>query len=243
MPRDIPIANGRMLVNFDSNYTLRDIYWPHIGQQNQSMGNPNRTGVWVDGQFAWFDAEGWTRELRYLPDTLVTDVTMTHSGLGLRIACSDTVDFDRDVMIRRFRVTNLADHPRDIRLFTHHDWHIWENRGANTVYYRPDHKVLVAYKRRCYALVDGAVGGDAAGLGADHREGELGIYHWATGVKEFEGQQGTWRDAEDGELAGNPIAQGSIDSCAGFWGRCQRTTSAECINGWFWLLRTRKLVW
>ena len=32
----------------------------------------------------------------------------------------------------------------------------------------------------------------------------------------MDGQQGTWRDAEDGELSGNPIAQGSVDSCAAF---------------------------
>ena len=78
MPRDLPIANGRTLVNFDSDYTVRDIYWPHIGQQNHTMGDRSRTGVWVDGQFAWFDADGWSRELRYVPDTLVTDVTLIH---------------------------------------------------------------------------------------------------------------------------------------------------------------------
>jgi GH15 family glucan-1,4-alpha-glucosidase len=216
MPRDLPIANGRMLVNFDSVYTMRDFYWPHIGQQNHTTGDRSRTGVWVDGQFAWFDADGWTRDLRYVPDTLVTDVTLTHTGLELKITCADTVDFDRDIMLRRFRVTNLADHPRDIRLFTHHDWHLWENAGANTVLYRPDHKVLVAYKRHCCVIVNGSAGGPTAGEGTPSRAGVLGIYRWATGKKEFDGQQGTWRDAEDGELQGNPIAQGSVDSCAGF---------------------------
>jgi GH15 family glucan-1,4-alpha-glucosidase len=38
-----------------------------------------------------------------------------------------------------------------------------------------------------------------------------GIDSWATGVKEFHGAEGTWRDAEDGELSRNPIAQGSVD--------------------------------
>lgn len=216
MPRDLPIANGRALVNFDSAYTLRDIYWPHIGQQLHTNGDPSRTGVWVDGQFAWFDASDWIRDLRYVEQALVTDVTLTHQGLGVRIACSDTVDFDRDVVVRRLRVTNLADHPREIRLFFHHDWHLWENKGANTALYRPDCRVLVAYKRHCYFIVDGVIGGELAGAPASQRQGELGVYHWATGKKEFEGQQGTWRDAEDGELSGNPIAQGSIDSCVGF---------------------------
>ncbi len=217
MPRDLPIANGRMLVNFDSAYTVRDIYWPHIGQQNHTIGDRSRTGIWVDGQFAWLDADGWSRELRYMPDALVTDVTLVHTGLGVRITCADVVDFDRDVMLRRLRVTNLAGRPREIRLFFHHDWHLWENKGANTVLYRPDHQILVAYKRHCYFVIDGVVGGAQAGASASERQGELGIHHWATGKKEFDGQQGTWRDAEDGELSGNPIAQGSVDSCVGFY--------------------------
>ncbi len=31
MPRDLPLANGRMLVNFDANYDLRDIFRPTSG--------------------------------------------------------------------------------------------------------------------------------------------------------------------------------------------------------------------
>ena len=39
-----------------------------------------------------------------------------------------------------------------------------------------------------------------------------GIAAFATGVKGRPGFEGTWRDAEDGQLSGNPIAQGSVDS-------------------------------
>ena len=35
---------------------------------------------------------------------------------------------------------------------------------------------------------------------------------WATGLTKIQGKEGTWRDAEDGTLGGNPIAQGSVDS-------------------------------
>ncbi|HEX5323998.1 MAG TPA: glycoside hydrolase family 15 protein, partial [Capsulimonadaceae bacterium] len=35
-------------------------------------------------------------------------------------------------------------------------------------------------------------------------------------IKEFGGAEGCWRDAEDGELSGNAIAQGSVDSVVGF---------------------------
>jgi GH15 family glucan-1,4-alpha-glucosidase len=37
---------------------------------------------------------------------------------------------------------------------------------------------------------------------------------YACGIAEVPGKEGTWRDAEDGRLSGNAIAQGSTDSCA-----------------------------
>jgi hypothetical protein len=49
MPRDIPVGNGPLLVNFDLRHQLRDLYWPHVGQENHTAGHPFRFGVWVEG--------------------------------------------------------------------------------------------------------------------------------------------------------------------------------------------------
>src|SRR5947199_10804053 len=38
------------------------------------------------------------------------------------------------------------------------------------------------------------------------------IDEYATGTSGFHGAEGTWRDAEDGHLQGNAIAQGAVDS-------------------------------
>ncbi|MGI6332350.1 MAG: glycoside hydrolase family 15 protein, partial [Zhaonellaceae bacterium] len=43
-----------------------------------------------------------------------------------------------------------------------------------------------------------------------------GIFQFAVGTKRFGGAEGTWRDAEDGILEGNTIAQGSVDSTISF---------------------------
>src|SRR5207244_655869 len=53
-------------------------------------------------------------------------------------------------------------------------------------------------------------------LGGAVRDGKLdvGLAGYATGTKEVGNQEGTWRDAEDGALGRNPIAQGSVDSTA-----------------------------
>src|SRR5437660_9430054 len=48
--------------------------------------------------------------------------------------------------------------------------------------------------------------------GSGTEEWNQRIDEYATGTSGFHGAEGTWRDAEDGHLQGNPIAQGSVDS-------------------------------
>ena len=163
------------------------------------MGLPCRTGVWVDGQFAWFTDREWQRRMEYGQNTLVTEVTMFHPRLNLTLFCQDVVDFNRPILVRRFHVTNHADQPREVRLFFHYDFHISGNGVGDTVYFDPFTNALIFYKDDRYFLA----GGTAAGI--------PGITSWATGVKELRGAEGTWRDAEDGVLGRNMIAQGAID--------------------------------
>ncbi|GCF06646.1 glycoside hydrolase family 15 protein [Dictyobacter arantiisoli] len=203
MPRDIPVGNGRLLINFDKSYNVRDIYWPHVGQELHTAGDVSHTGVWVDGKFAWLDAPEWQRTMAYVPETLVTEVTLTHPGLQLQLLFHDTVDFYRPLFLRHVQITNQAESAREVRLFFHYDWHICGDVDGNTVLYYPAAQALVAYKDRTYFLMGGQVGSGA--------QVQQGITSWSTGIKEFNGSEGTWRDAEDGVLSRNPIAQGSVD--------------------------------
>ncbi|NOZ05934.1 MAG: glycoside hydrolase family 15 protein [Chloroflexi bacterium] len=201
MPRDIPIGNGSLLINFDASYRLRDIYYPHVGQENHSAGHPFRFGVWTDGQFRWVDDSRWERKLDYAGDTLMTKVTLRHPDLALRLVCNDVVDFHENLYLRRITIHNEADREREVRLFFHHDFHILGNAVGDTAYYEPERRAILHYKRNRWFLISGA------------RQNEPhGLDQWATGNKEVANQEGTWRDAEDGHLEGNPIAQGSVDS-------------------------------
>ncbi|MDQ6779621.1 MAG: glycoside hydrolase family 15 protein [Candidatus Eremiobacteraeota bacterium] len=203
MPRDIPIGNGSMLVTFDGRYQLRDIYFPYVGAENHNPGDVCHTGIWVDGEFAWFSDDAWQRDMCYEPDSIVSKVSLRNEALQLQVECADTVDFDRTILFRRIAVTNLADGPREIRMFFHYDLHIEGNDIGDTFAYHPNIHALIAYKRKRYFLMNGQVGDEAG-----H---QIGISGWAAGLKEVNGLEGTWRDAEDGVLSGNPIAQGSVD--------------------------------
>jgi len=73
MPRDLALSNGRLLVMFDREYRIRDIYFPHVGMENHGAGHPFRFGVWVDGQFSWMGGE-WKPDMRYADHSMVTEV-------------------------------------------------------------------------------------------------------------------------------------------------------------------------
>jgi GH15 family glucan-1,4-alpha-glucosidase len=201
MPRDLPIGNERLLVNFDDDYLIRDIYYPNVGKENHAGGYPFRFGVFVDGRFTWMGrAHGWRIERRYEPDTLVTKVDCTHEAIGLHLQCTDCVDFHETLLLRKVVVRNLRDVQRRVQLYWHHDFRISETEVGDTAAYDPLTRTVTHYKGHRYFLANLMV------------DGRPGIEAFAIGQK-GQGKEGTWKDAEDdGNLSMNPIAQGAVDS-------------------------------
>ncbi len=204
MPRDIPVGNGDLLITFDRVYRVRDLYFPNVGRHNHTDGSIQRFGVWADGEFAWIEEPGWERRLAYRPDSLVTEVLLTHRGLGLEITCNDAVDFSDAVFFRRAVVRDLLGRKREVRLFHHFDPSIRGSFVGDTANYDPATNSVVVYKEDVYFLLNAA------------DEHKTGIDAWAIGTKRLGGAEGTWRDAEDGVLGRNAISQGSVDTTVGF---------------------------
>jgi GH15 family glucan-1,4-alpha-glucosidase len=202
VPRSLVIGNGNVLVGFDSSHTVRDLYFPRVGDVNQTAGNPCRTGLFIDGRFAWLDDPGWERQLAYAEDSLVTDVTLKHPRLGITVKFEDFVDMARNWLIRNLEIISPSGFTTG-RVFFHYDWYIDGTDIGNTVAYDPRHRGVIAYKGNRYFLAGGVSGP------------EFGIGTWANG-KKGNGAAGTWVDAEDGNLGRNPIEQDSVDCTIGF---------------------------
>jgi len=202
MPRDLPIGNGNMLIAFDRNYLLREFYFPLVGEENHIKADPFRFGVWVDGHLQWLP-DGWETQKEYLDDSLVTHVKMQSLDKTLEIECYDCVDFHENIYVKKLIVKNLSKHHKSIRLFFSQDFRISGSDFGNTAEFRPGYKGLLHYKDKRYFFV---------GVYANNR---YGIEEFATGNKVAGLFEGTWKDAEDGMLSGNAIAQGSVDSTLG----------------------------
>jgi GH15 family glucan-1,4-alpha-glucosidase len=202
VPRDIPIGNGTLSVNFDRNYAVRDVYFPHVGMENHTNGRPCRLGLWVDGRFSWVHGDDWRRTLGYDGGTLVTKAALENEGLGIRVEANDAVHHEIPVFLRHLRVFNPRPAAREVRIFFATHMQIYGNEIGDTVYYDPEIEALVHYKNERWFLEMAQL------LGKARR-----FFQFACGYAADDSSWGTWVDAEDGDLQGNAISQGSVDSC------------------------------
>jgi len=205
VPRPLVIGNGSILLNFDADLNMRDLYFPHVGQWNHIMGQRNTLGLWADGAFSWLWGEEWQKKIRYKKNTLVTDVRATNISMGLDIDINHAVHYHENIYLQKLLVKNLLGRERDVRVFFYHDFSIDETEVGDTAFFDPSLHTVYHYKKDRYILINGYV-----------EPGQEKFNQYATGTKRFKGAEGTWRDAEDGILSNNPIAQGSIDSTIGF---------------------------
>jgi len=208
MPRDLVIGNGNLLICLDKHLHLRDLYYPHVGELNHIIGHYHRLGIWVDGQFSWLSYEDWHIDLGYKPDTLVTESVAINNKLGLKLTVNDAVLPDKDIYFRRIYVESLhpGGKPQEVRVFFCQDYYLYESDIGDTAFYDPHSLSVIHYKRNTYFLSTGLL----------NNKTPLSMY--SCGTKKFHGAEGTWKDAEDGLLSQNPIAQGSVDSSLGFSG-------------------------
>ncbi|MDQ6421086.1 glycoside hydrolase family 15 protein [Paenibacillus sp. LHD-117] len=203
MARHLVIGNGKMLLNLDRNCYIRDIYYPYVGQLNHVGGHYCRFGIWVDGQFSWLDDPEWSIDLDYIQESLVTNITARHARLGVELYMNDGIHQRECIYIKRVVVRNKFHVSREVRLFFHQDLMIEGSEVGDTAVYYPENHTLYHYKRSNYFMFNGA-------------SDEGGMMQYSTGIKRFQSAEGTWRDAEDGILMGNTIAQGSVDSTISF---------------------------
>lgn len=199
MPRSIVFGNQSLLVCLDKKYNIRDIYYPHVGLENHLNGHECRIGIWVDNQFSWLEDDEWTKQLYYSGDTLVGKSTFENNRLSVKLIIEDCVYTKKNIFLRKVQIENLDSKEREFRIFFSHDLYIYGINIGITAYYDPDSKSVIHYLKDRWFLFNGKGDNDQ-------------IDGFATGKAHFGNSLGTYKDAEDGVLSGNPIDQGTVDS-------------------------------
>jgi len=204
MPRDLPLSNGHLLIAFDRDYAIRDLTYPHVGQENHVMGRQCRVAVQVEGRSSWVGGDGWDNDLRYEDDTLVARTTMTHEALGLAVEARDAVDPDTAVLLRAFRIDDLTGRDRDVTIWLHHDLDILESDAFCAVAWDPDTRSMLHHKRDRWFL---------AGIGSDRGPGAT---LWSCDARSTKDGRGVGGKIEDGDPCDfNAVSIGPVDAAIG----------------------------
>lgn len=204
MSRPIVLSNGQLHVGLNKFGLVHDFYYPYVGLENHSAGQNlrHRVGIWIDGNISWLDEDtSWDFSFKYPQSALISHTTARHQELGVILEFDDMVDSRSNAFIRNIHIINLRSEHREIRLFLHQAFVIGDSRSnTDTAQYLPDSDAILHYRGRRVFIVSSQ---EFKGLPFDQ---------YTVGLFGIEGREGTYRDADDGELSFCNVEHGRVDS-------------------------------
>ncbi len=206
MARPVMLGNGALTVGLNEYGMVHDFYYPYVGLDNltTARSTTHKIGVWVDGTFSWIDDGTWETSVDFNDDALISDIKLSNSKLEVQINFTDFVDHQFNAFCRLATVNNTSSKTRNIRFFMHQVFQISRGGRGDTALFVPDENYLLDYKGRCSLLVFG-----------QQSDGQL-FDQFAVGNYGIEGKEGTFKDAEDGELSGSAVEHGGVDTVMRF---------------------------
>ncbi len=203
MSRPIVLSNGELHVGLNNFGLVHDFYYPYVGHENHAADNSLRhhVGVYVDGAISWLDSGDWSFEFSYPHRALVGHIIAKNPKVGIILEFDDLVDSDYSALMRNIHVINDSDRPREIKVFLHQAFIIGDSMSnTDTVQYLPDDHAMFHYNgRRAFVASCRIDKGDW-------------YDQYTCGLFGMEGKDGTFRDAEDGELTVCNVEHGHVDS-------------------------------
>jgi len=207
MARPVVLSNGELHVGINAFGEVHDFYYPYVGLENHAAGQHLRhhVGVWVDGQLSWLDDGQWELAFSYPHESLVGHTVAKNHNLGIMLEFDDAADAEFSAFMRNIHVINMQQSPRDVRLFLHQAFDIGDARSnTDTAQYLPDTNAILHYRGRRAFVVSART------------DDKQFFDQYTVGLFGIEGRDGTYRDAEDGELAMCAVEHGRVDSTLRF---------------------------
>ena len=207
MARPIVLSNGELHVGLNDYGLVHDLYFPYVGLENHAADNALRhhIGVWVDGAISWLDNDTWQINFSYPHKALIGHTIAKNPALGITLEFDDVVDAEYSALLRNIHIISDSPTTREVRLFMHQAFIIGDSASnTDTVQYLPGDHAMLHYRGRRAFLVSGA-----------SDTGER-FDQYTCGLFGIEGHEGTYKDAEDGELRVCNVEHGRVDSTLRF---------------------------
>jgi GH15 family glucan-1,4-alpha-glucosidase len=159
----------------------------------------HKIGIWQDGHFSWLDSGEWNIEIDLCKETFVGIMKCYHKNTNLELIFKNVVYNEKNIFIREVEVINHTEHVKNVKLFFHQTFSVYDMPQVGTAYYDPTRNTLVHYEGKTVFVVYGETS-------------NIPFEDYTIGLHGVEGREGTYKDAEDGVLSKNPIEHGRIDS-------------------------------
>ena len=208
MARPIVLSNGELHVGINKFGLVHDFYFPYVGLEDHAAGKSLRhhVGIWIDGEISWLDSGEWQFSFRYPHRALIGHTIAKNDRMGVLLEFDDLVDASISAFLRNIHVVNLREYPREIRLFMHQAFVIGDARSnTDTAQYLPETEAILHYRGRRAFIISGVTDKD-----------QQAFDQYTVGLFGIEGWEGTYRDADDGELSFSPVEHGRVDSTIRF---------------------------
>ncbi len=200
MPKSINLGNGEVLIGLDDYGQVKDLYYHYPGFENHVSENlTHKIGIFIEGTFSWIDDGNWEVSVLSEVGTMASDITAINKTLGIELHFTDVLYNEKNIFLREVTVKNHFERSRNLKIFFNQEFNIAETHIGDTAYFDPREEVIIHYKGRRVFLINTIYE-------------KSGFDEYSIGLIGIEGQVGTYRDAEDGKLSGNPIEHGQVDS-------------------------------
>lgn len=203
MPRPIVLSNNDLHVCLDMHAQVSDFYFPYVGLENHTLGDTtkHRVGVRVDGETSWLSSGDWSFKFQFHKDALIGHTTATNKNIGIMLEFDDAVDAGLNAFERTIHVINMRPEQRDVKLFLHQAFIIGDSGSStDTAQVLPNDHAIVHYRGRRAFVISGRI------LNGNFFD------QYAVGTFGKDGKEGTYRDADDGELSMSSAEHGRVDS-------------------------------
>lgn len=207
MARPIVLSNGELHVGINNFGLVHDFYYPYVGLENHSAGPElrHRVGVWIDGRISWLDSGDWDFTFRYPHKALIGHTIAKNMTLGILLEFDDVVDGTISSFMRNIHIVNLRHEAREVRLFMHQAFAIGDGRSnTDTAQYLPDSDAVLHYRGRRAFIISGCTDDTSP------------FDQYTVGLFGIENHEGSYRDADDGELSFCNVEHGRVDSVLRF---------------------------
>ncbi|MEM4086122.1 MAG: glycoside hydrolase family 15 protein [Saccharolobus sp.] len=142
------IGNGKMLINFDEKGRIIDIYYPYVGLENQTGGEPIRIAIW-DGKNLFLD-DMWRTEISYLDNSNIVEIRSEIPNTNISVTSYNFLDNDEPIYYSIIKVVNNNNIQKNLKLFFIHNINLYSNSFGDTAFYDPYTFSIIHYKSKRY---------------------------------------------------------------------------------------------